>query len=48
MCVNEKILNKTITSEKLESVIKDNFSYIWKAYYELQIPMMLSYKKIFK
>ena len=47
MCVSEKILDKTITSEKLESVIKDNFSYIWKAYYELQIPMVLGYKKIF-
>ena len=47
MCVNENILTKAITSEKLESAIKDNFSYIWKIYYELQIPMMLSYKKIF-
>jgi len=43
----EKILPKKISSEKLEQTIKDNFSYIWKIYYELQIPMMISYKKIF-
>ena len=48
LCKDEKILSKKITSEELELVIKDNFSYIWKIYYELQIPMMTSYKKIFK
>ena len=32
----------------MEFVIKNNFSYIWKIYYELQIPMMVGYKKIFK
>ena len=48
MCRGEKILSKKISTEKLELVIKDNFSYIWKIYYELQIPMMTSYKKIFK
>ena len=45
---NENILQKKITSEKLEIIIKNNFSYIWKLYYELQIPMMINYKKIFK
>ena len=48
LCKDEKILSKNITSEELELVIKDNFSYIWKIYYELQIPMLISYKKIFK
>jgi len=48
LCKDEKILSKKITSEELELVIKDNFSYIWKIYYELQIPMLTSYKKIFK
>ena len=43
----EKILNKKITTESLEKTIKENFSYIWKSYYEVQIPMMLSYKKVF-
>jgi len=48
LCKDEKILSKNITSEELELVIKDNFSYIWKIYYELQIPMLISYKKIFE
>ena len=47
MCVEEKILSNKISSEELELVIKDNFSYIWKIYYELQIPMMINYKRIF-
>ena len=45
---DEKILSKNISSEELELVIKDNFSYIWKMYYEIQIPTLISYKKIFK
>jgi len=45
--VKEKILPKILNSEVLEKVIKDNFSYVWKIYYELQIPMMVNYKKIF-
>ena len=48
LCKTEKILLKKITSEELELIIKNNFSYVWKIYYELQIPMMVSYKKIFK
>jgi len=48
MSLDSKILSKRLTSEELEITIKDNFSYIWKLYYELQIPMMMSYKKIFK
>ena len=47
LCKEEKILSKNITSEELELVIKNNFSYIWKIYYELQIPMLIQYKKIF-
>ena len=48
LCVTEKVLLKKITSEELELIIKNNFSYAWKIYYELQIPMMIGYKKIFK
>tara|TARA_B110000971_G_scaffold106661_1_gene109374 strand:- start:86 stop:1090 length:1005 start_codon:yes stop_codon:yes gene_type:complete len=48
MCNEEKILLKKWSSSELESVIKDNFSVIWNFYYELQIPMMTDYKKIFK
>ena len=48
MCEKEKILPKRIPSDKLESIIKKNFSYVWKMYYELQIPMMINYKYLFK
>ena len=48
MSIDSKILPKKLSSAELEIIIKDNFSYIWKLYYELQIPMMISYKKIFK
>ena len=47
MSKEEKILTKKISSGELENIIKNNFSYIWKLYYELQIPMLINYKKIF-
>ena len=34
-------------SEDLEKILKKEFSYIWKLYYEFQIPMMLGYKDFF-
>ena len=46
-CSDKKILEKKINSEDLVIMIKKNFTQIWIAYYDLQIPMMLSYKKIF-
>ena len=45
---SENILLNRLTSQELESVIKNNFSYIWKIYYQIQIPMIINYKKIFK
>ena len=42
-----KILKKTFTSEEIKKAIENNFSYVWKLYYELQIPMMVSWKKLF-
>ena len=44
---DENILSKGLTSKELELVIKNNFSYVWKIYYELQIPMITNYKNIF-
>ena len=48
ICVDEKVLPKRISSESIELIIKNNFSYIWKIYYDFQIPMMTNYKKVFK
>jgi len=44
----EKILEKKLTTENLQKTIEANFSYVWKLYYEIQIPMMLGYKNFFK
>jgi len=48
MLSEDEVLEETIKSSHLEIVIKNNFSFIWKIYYAMQIPMLLEYKKIFK
>jgi len=47
ICLEKKILPERLTSGSIEKTIKNNFSHIWKIYYELQIPMMLNYKSLF-
>ena len=47
LCEDQKLIANKLTSENLEIIIKDNFSYMWKLYYEMQIPMLTNYKKIF-
>jgi len=47
ICVNEKILSNKLSTKNIEIIIKNNFSYIWKNYYEMQLLMMTTYKKIF-
>ena len=47
LCEDQKLIANKLTSENLEIIIKDNFSYMWKLYYEMQIPMLINYKKIF-
>ena len=42
----EKIISESITSDELTKVTKDNFSFVWKLYYEMQIPMLLNNKAI--
>ena len=44
---NEKITQSKFTSEEILTFITKNFSHIWKLYYELQIPLILKWKKIF-
>ncbi|MDC1279884.1 hypothetical protein N8Z07_01070 [Pelagibacteraceae bacterium] len=48
MLVKEKILKKKFSSTELEKTIKDNFTYVWKVYYELQIPMLIKYNEVFE
>jgi hypothetical protein len=44
----ENILKEEIDTTKIQNFIKKNFSLIWKLYYEVQIPMLLRWKIIFK
>ena len=43
----EKIMLETITSDQISKAAKENFSYVWKLYYEMQMPMLLNFKKEF-
>ena len=45
---NEKILTAKYDSIQIKHFIEKNFSLIWKLYYEVQIPMLLKWKIIFK
>ena len=43
----ERVLSNSLSSEELKKKIELNFSYIWELYYEVQVPMLLGYKKVF-
>jgi len=45
--LEEKIVQSEFTSDVITTFIAKNFSHIWKLYYELQIPMILKWKKTF-
>ena len=46
--VKNKILPKLLKSDDIEKILNDNFSYVWKIYYEMQLPMLLTWKDTFK
>ena len=43
----EKLISESLTSDQIITTFKENFSYIWKLYFEIQIPMLLGFKKIY-
>ena len=47
MCVNKGLISETISSESIKETFKEYFSYVWKLYYEMQMPMLLEFKKVF-
>ena len=47
VCVEERLISQSLSSEKITEISKEYFSYIWKLYYEMQIPMLLGFKEIF-
>jgi len=44
---NEGLISKSISTEDLMKTSKEYFSYVWKLYYEIQIPMLLAFKKLY-
>ena len=42
----KKIISISLTTEEINKVVKENFSHVWKLYYEMQLPMLLSFKKV--
>ena len=46
MIASEGLLTEPISSEHLIRVVKNNFSFVWKLYYDMQLPMLLTFKKI--
>jgi predicted transcriptional regulator len=47
ICVNEGLIQEPISSESLTRTCKEYFSFIWQLYYEMQMPMLLGFKKVF-
>ena len=40
-------MSEQISSKNIIKISKEYFSFIWKLYYEMQMPMLLAYKKIY-
>ena len=47
MCVTNGTISKPLTSENLIVTSKEYFSVVWNLYYEMQIPWLLSFKKVY-
>ena len=47
ICVAEGLISKSISSENLIEITKEYFSFVWKLYYEMQMPMLLGFKKVY-
>ena len=45
--LNEGLISKPISSENFMKISKEYFSFVWKLYYEMQIPFLLGFKKVY-
>lgn len=41
-------IDKKLNSETIELYMRKNFTHCWKLFYEMQIPLVLNWKKVFK
>ena len=46
--INDKIYFKNLDSKSIESIIKKNFSLVWRWFYRMQIPMIIGYHEMFE
>ena len=46
MLFEKGFMSKPVDSNRIVRAVKDNFSFVWKLYYDMQMPMLLMYKKI--
>ena len=47
MLYSEGSIPEPISSERLTETCKEYFSHVWKLYYEMQLPFLLDFKKVF-
>jgi DNA-binding transcriptional regulator YhcF (GntR family) len=43
----EGLISEPISTENLMETTKEYFSFVWKLYYEMQMPMLLGFKKVY-
>ena len=42
----EGFMSQPVDSNRIVRAVKDNFSFVWKLYYDMQMPMLLMFKKL--
>ena len=47
MVFDRGLISEQISSENIMKISKEYFSFVWKLYYEMQMPMLLSFKKVY-
>ena len=46
MLFEKGFMSEPVDSNRIVRAVKDNFSFVWKLYYDMQMPMLLMFKKI--
>ena len=46
MLFEKGFMSEPVDSNQIVRAVKDNFSFVWKLYYDMQMPMLLMFKKI--
>ena len=46
MVFEKGFMSEPVDSNQIVRAVKDNFSFVWKLYYDMQMPMLLMFKKL--